>query len=110
MWLLPIEQASRLTNYLTIAQNDDHLASSKLRADPQDNEDDVDGSETLIEFADGTLFSSSFSYQPAVKGTLLKGPPSDLEGVYSSELHPAKRDHTKGVCEAGCARHPYYRF
>jgi len=36
-------------------------------------EDEVDGCETLIEFTDGTSFSSSVSYQPAVKGTLFKG-------------------------------------
>jgi hypothetical protein len=36
-------------------------------------EDDVDGCETLIEFTDGTSFSSSVSYQSAVKGTLFKG-------------------------------------
>ena len=36
-------------------------------------EDDVDGCETLIEFTDGTSFSSSVSYRPAVKGTLFKG-------------------------------------
>lgn len=36
-------------------------------------EDDVDGCETLIEFTDGTSFSSSVSYQVAVKGTLFKG-------------------------------------
>jgi hypothetical protein len=36
-------------------------------------EDNVDGCETLIEFTDGTSFSSSVSYQPAVKGTLFKG-------------------------------------
>ena len=36
-------------------------------------EDDVDGCETLIEFTDGTSFSSSVSYQSSVKGTLFKG-------------------------------------
>jgi len=36
-------------------------------------EDDVDGCETLIEFTDGTSFSSSISHQSAVKGTLFKG-------------------------------------
>jgi hypothetical protein len=36
-------------------------------------EDDLDGCETLIEFTDGTSFSSSVSYQPTVKGTLFKG-------------------------------------
>ncbi len=36
-------------------------------------EDDVDGCETLIEFTDGTSFSSSVSCQPVVKGTLFKG-------------------------------------
>ncbi|QHN03416.1 hypothetical protein FTO74_08605 [Granulicella sp. WH15] len=35
--------------------------------------DDVDGCETLIEFTDGTSFSSSVSCQPIVKGTLFKG-------------------------------------
>jgi hypothetical protein len=35
--------------------------------------DDVDGCETLIEFTDGTSFSSSVSHQSAVKGTLFKG-------------------------------------
>lgn len=36
-------------------------------------EDEVGGCETLIEFTDGTSFTSSVSYQPAVKGTLFKG-------------------------------------
>jgi hypothetical protein len=36
-------------------------------------EDDEDGCETLIEFTDGTSFTSSVSYQPEVKGTLFKG-------------------------------------
>jgi hypothetical protein len=36
-------------------------------------EDDVDGCETLIEFTDGTSFSSSVSYQSSVKGTLFRG-------------------------------------
>jgi hypothetical protein len=36
-------------------------------------EDEVDGCETLIEFTDGTSFSSSVSYQPTVKGTLFEG-------------------------------------
>ena len=36
-------------------------------------EDDTDGCETLIEFTDGTSFSSSVCYQPAVKGTLFEG-------------------------------------
>jgi hypothetical protein len=36
-------------------------------------EDDTDGCETLIDFTDGTSFSSCVSYQPAVKGTLFKG-------------------------------------
>ena len=36
-------------------------------------EDDKDGCETLIEFTDGTSFSSSVCYQPAVKGTLFEG-------------------------------------
>ncbi len=36
-------------------------------------EDDVDGCETLIEFTDGTSFSSSVCYKPEVKGTLFKG-------------------------------------
>ena len=36
-------------------------------------EDDTDGCETLIEFTDGTSFSSSVSYQPTVKGTLFEG-------------------------------------
>ena len=35
-------------------------------------EDEVDGCETLIEFTDGTSFSSSVSYQPTVKGTLFE--------------------------------------
>ena len=35
--------------------------------------DDVDGCETLIEFMDGTSFSSSVSDQSSVKGTLFKG-------------------------------------
>jgi hypothetical protein len=35
-------------------------------------EDDVDGCETLVEFTDGTSFSSSVSYQPTVKGTLFE--------------------------------------
>jgi hypothetical protein len=35
--------------------------------------DDVDGCETLIEFTDGTSFSSSVCYKPEVKGTLFKG-------------------------------------
>jgi hypothetical protein len=36
-------------------------------------EDDVDGCETLIEFTDGTSFSSCVSHQATVKGTLFKG-------------------------------------
>lgn len=36
-------------------------------------EDEVDGCETLIEFTDGTSFSSSVCYKPEVKGTLFKG-------------------------------------
>lgn len=36
-------------------------------------EDEVDGCETLIEFTDGTSFSSSVSYLPTVKGTLFEG-------------------------------------
>lgn len=36
-------------------------------------EDDADGCETLIEFTDGTSFSCSVCYQPAVKGTLFEG-------------------------------------
>lgn len=36
-------------------------------------ENGVDGCETLIEFTDGTSFSSSVSHQPVVKGTLFKG-------------------------------------
>jgi hypothetical protein len=36
-------------------------------------EDDIDGCETLIEFTDGTSFSSSVSNQPTVKGTLFVG-------------------------------------
>ena len=36
-------------------------------------EDEVDGCETLIEFTDGTSFSSSVSCQPTVKGTLFEG-------------------------------------
>ena len=36
-------------------------------------EDDVDGCETLIEFTDGTSFSSCVTYQATVKGTLFKG-------------------------------------
>jgi hypothetical protein len=36
-------------------------------------ENGVDGCETLIEFTDGTSFSSSVSYLPAVKGTLFQG-------------------------------------
>lgn len=36
-------------------------------------EDNIDGCETLIEFTDGTSFSSSVCYQPTVKGTLFEG-------------------------------------
>jgi hypothetical protein len=36
-------------------------------------EDAVDGCETLIEFTDGTSFSSSVSYQANIKGTLFTG-------------------------------------
>jgi|HubBroStandDraft_2_1064218.scaffolds.fasta_scaffold1613174_2 hypothetical protein len=36
-------------------------------------EDDTDGCETLIEFTDGTSFSSTVCHQPAVKGTLFEG-------------------------------------
>jgi hypothetical protein len=35
--------------------------------------DTADGCETIIEFTDGTSFSSCVSYQPVVKGTLFKG-------------------------------------
>ncbi len=35
-------------------------------------ENGVDGCETLIEFTDGTSFSSSVSHQPTVKGTLFQ--------------------------------------
>lgn len=36
-------------------------------------EDPIDGCETLIEFTDGTSFSSSVCYQATVKGTLFQG-------------------------------------
>ncbi len=36
-------------------------------------EDAVDGSETLIEFTDGTSFSCSVSHQRTVKATLFQG-------------------------------------
>lgn len=36
-------------------------------------QDDVEGYETLIEFTDGTSFSSCISYQSTAKGTLFKG-------------------------------------
>jgi len=36
-------------------------------------EDDADGCETLIEFTDGTSFSSSVCNQPKVKGILFEG-------------------------------------
>jgi len=36
-------------------------------------EDDTDGYETLIEFTDGTSFSSSICFQSAVKGVLFEG-------------------------------------
>ncbi len=36
-------------------------------------EDDTDSCETLIEFTDGTSFSSSVSYQATFKGTLFEG-------------------------------------
>lgn len=36
-------------------------------------QDNTDGCEILIEFTDGTSFSSAVCYQPAVKGTLFEG-------------------------------------
>ncbi len=36
-------------------------------------EDALDGCETVIEFTDGTTFSSSVTYQPVVKATLFRG-------------------------------------
>lgn len=35
-------------------------------------EDDAEGCETLIEFTDGTSFSSSVCHRPTVKGTLFE--------------------------------------
>lgn len=49
-------------------------------------EDDVDGCETLIEFTDGTSFSSSVSYQSAVKGTLFKGGAGSPEVIRDYEV------------------------
>jgi hypothetical protein len=49
-------------------------------------EDEVDGCETLIEFTDGTSFSSSVSYQSAVKGTLFKGGAGTPEVIRDYEL------------------------
>lgn len=37
------------------------------------SEDITEGCETLIEFTDGTSFSSSVSYQPNIKGILFRG-------------------------------------
>ena len=36
-------------------------------------EDAVDGCETVIEFTDGTSFSSCVTFQPAVKAILFRG-------------------------------------
>jgi hypothetical protein len=36
-------------------------------------QDEIDGCETLIEFTDGTSFSSSVSNRSAIKGTLFRG-------------------------------------
>jgi hypothetical protein len=36
-------------------------------------QDEIGGCETLIEFTDGTSFSSSVSNQSAIKGTLFRG-------------------------------------
>jgi hypothetical protein len=49
-------------------------------------EDEVDGCETLIEFTDGTSFSSSVSYRSAVKGTLFKGGVGTPEVIRDYEL------------------------
>jgi hypothetical protein len=49
-------------------------------------EDDVDGYETLIEFTDGTSFSSSVSYRQVAKGTLFKGGAGTPQVVRNYEL------------------------
>ena len=53
-------------------------------------EDDTEGCETLIEFTDGTSFSSSVSYQPTVKGTLLRAAlePRRLSAITSRRTPP----------------------
>ncbi len=42
-------------------------------------EDDTDGCETLIEFTDGTSFSSFVSYQPTFKANIVRGRRWDAE-------------------------------
>jgi hypothetical protein len=49
-------------------------------------EDDVDGCETFIEFTDGTSFSSSVSYQPAMKGTLYRGGAGTPQIIHEYEI------------------------
>ena len=49
-------------------------------------EDDTDGCETLIEFTDGTSFSSSVCYQPTVKGTLFEGGAGAPKILHNYEL------------------------
>ena len=46
----------------------------------------VDGCETLIEFTDGTWFSSSVCYKATVKGSLFKGGIGTPEIIQNYEL------------------------
>lgn len=49
-------------------------------------EDDADGCETLIEFTDGTSFSSSVCHQPTVKGILFEGGSGTPKVIRNYEL------------------------
>lgn len=49
-------------------------------------EDDAEGCETLIEFTDGTSFSSSVCHQPAVKGTLFESGAGTPKVIRNYEL------------------------
>jgi hypothetical protein len=49
-------------------------------------EDEVDGCETFIEFTDGTSFSSSVSYQPAIKGTLFRSGVGTPQIIHEYEI------------------------
>jgi hypothetical protein len=58
--------------------------------------DNLDGCETLIEFTDGTSFSSSVSAQPTIKGTLFRGgSPEIIRDTTYKKAHPCWLRHSK---------------